>query len=40
MQGGHMMQGPSPILPAWLEFCVLPARTSTLQGFRWGLLCV
>ena len=24
--GGHMRAGPSPLLPAWLEFGVLPAR--------------
>lgn len=33
-KGGHMMSGPSPILPSWLEFCVMPGRISTLPGFR------
>lgn len=33
-KGGHMQIGPSPILPSWLEFSVMPARATTLPGLR------
>jgi spermidine/putrescine-binding protein len=32
--GGHLKMGPSPTLPAWLEFGVLPAREATLGSLR------
>jgi hypothetical protein len=35
-KGGHMMQGPSPILPSWLEFGLMPARKASLGGLRTG----
>lgn len=33
---GHLQQGPSPLLPAWLEFSTMPARASTLGNLRTG----
>jgi hypothetical protein len=35
-RGGHMLQGPSPILPSWLEFGLMPARKGSLAGLRTG----
>jgi hypothetical protein len=35
-KGGHMQQGPSPILPSWLEFGLMPARKGSLAGLRTG----
>lgn len=35
-QGGHMQQGPSPILPAWLEFGLMPSRVSQHSGLKTG----
>ncbi|GBF91197.1 hypothetical protein Rsub_04866 [Raphidocelis subcapitata] len=34
--GGHLKVGPSPLLPAWLEFGVLPARAAALGSLRTG----
>ncbi|KAI8466668.1 MAG: hypothetical protein J3K34DRAFT_379213, partial [Monoraphidium minutum] len=34
--GGHLKAGPSPILPSWLEFGLMPARAGTLGTLRTG----
>lgn len=31
---GHLQSGPSPILPAWLEFSISPARAEALNGLK------
>jgi spermidine/putrescine-binding protein len=33
-KGGHLMQGPSPLLPAWMEFSTQPNRVGSLNGLR------
>ncbi|MEW5310112.1 MAG: hypothetical protein WDW38_001941 [Sanguina aurantia] len=35
-RGGHQDKGPSPILPAWLEFGMQPERAITLPGLKTG----
>ena len=35
-QGGSYKEGPSPLLPSWLEFCVMPGRVVTLSGLKTG----
>lgn len=34
--GGHQQKGPSPILPAWLEFGLQPERAVGLPGLKTG----
>lgn len=35
-KGGHMGVGPSPLLPAWLEFGLQPERATTSTGLKYG----
>lgn len=35
-QGGDLLQGPSPLLPVWLEFSVVPTRAASLGTLRVG----
>ncbi|KAL3137083.1 hypothetical protein ABBQ32_006668 [Trebouxia sp. C0010 RCD-2024] len=34
--GGSRMQGPSPLLPAWLEFGLMPSRVQHSRGLQQG----
>lgn len=35
-QGGSYKEGPSPLLPSWLEFSVMPGRVVALSGLKTG----
>ena len=34
--GGSQMQGPSPLLPAWFEFGLMPSRVQPSRGLHLG----
>ena len=35
-QGASYKDGPSPLLPSWLEFSVMPGRVVSLSGLKTG----
>jgi hypothetical protein len=36
MRGAVQMEGPSPLLPAWLDFWLQPARAAWSRGLKSG----